>query len=220
MENNSLSQLKKINNAMLGYANDIVKVEKQNIINFFDGQKIPYIESYIDFLAEFGGSQSKFFQTYEFDCTFQEIKDIYLENAVYDPVPPNGYCIIANQIVEDWFMIENSTGMIFSAGELYDNAGKAIDANLAFKTIDDFLWMQLYATYQNEIVVDYSILRVNNADSYISEYLMEYKLLDLPYLQNSAYYLKNNKLYFKKSNNEIHVHTLSKSFSEQLQTNF
>ena len=98
MKDNSLTKVNKMNNLMLEYANDIVKVEKQTIINFFDEQKIPYMESYIDFLSKFGGNQSKFFQTYEFDCTFQEIKDIYLENAVYDPVPPNGYCIIAKNL--------------------------------------------------------------------------------------------------------------------------
>lgn len=217
MKDNSLTKVNKMNNLMLEYANDIVKVEKQTIINFFDEQKIPYMESYIDFLSKFGGNQSKFFQTYEFDCTFQEIKDIYLENAVYDPVPPNGYCIIANQIVEDWFMIENSTGKIFNSGDLYDENGKSLDAKLAFKTIDDFLWMQLFATYQNEFVIDYSSNRYSDIDNYISTFLKGYELLSLTYLNNITYYLKDKKLYFyQQGEYEIHIHTFKDEFYEQL----
>ena len=103
---------------MLEYSNDIVGINKQEIITFFEVKKIPYIRKYIEFLSQFGGNQSSLFQTYGFNCTFQEIKEIYLENALYDPVPPEGYCIIANQEVEDWFMIENSTGEIFNSGEI------------------------------------------------------------------------------------------------------
>lgn len=132
-------------------------------------------------------------------------------------MPPKGYCILANQEVEDWFMIENSSGKIFNSGELYDENGKSLDAELAFETIDDFLWMQLFATYQDKFLANYSSKKFDNINEYISLFLKGYELLYLPYLNNTIYYLKDNELYFYQQGTDIiHINTFTSEFFRQL----
>lgn len=52
-------------------------------------------------------------------------------------------------------------------GKLYDENGKSLDAKLAFETIDDFLWMQLFATYRKEFINNYASRKVNNINEYV-----------------------------------------------------
>ena len=216
MNPNKSSLIKKMNQLMLEYADDIVPVERKQVTDFFEEINISYREDYIDFLARFGGNYSKMFQRFEFDCTFQEIKEIYLENAVYDPVPPDGYCIIGNQLMADAFIIENDTGKIFNK---YPTEYKPIIGEADFENIDVFLWGFLYFTYLDNfkyqgytkvLAEELDILLPNN------------KLVEIGYWRLSVY-IKENKvyLYYKgtdsyKGDNEVFIHTLTDDFVKRL----
>lgn len=212
--------VKKMNEVMLKYVTDIVPVDREKVIQFFEQQNIPYRQDYIDFLARFGGNESQFFKTYEFVCTFQEIQEIYLENAVFDPIPPKGYCVIANQTVADWFIIENSTGKIYCAGDNYDENGICTNAQPVFESIDDFLWFQLFlSTYKNFTLSTskHPQEHVDNNETFFMTIFKENTLLKTDYLGGTHYFLQGNTLYFYRENENVYYsHTLSENFMRKL----
>ncbi len=200
---------------MLEYADDIVPVERKQVTDFFEEINISYREDYIDFLAKFGGNYSKMFQRFEFDCTFREISKIYLEERV-EELPSKGYCVIGNQLMADWFVIENSTGRIFND---YPTKDDPISDTAVFENIDIFLWGFLYFTYLDNfkyqgytkvLAEELDILLPNN------------KLVEIGYWRLSVY-IKENKvyLYYKgtdsyKGDNEVFIHTLTDDFVKRL----
>lgn len=188
--------VKKMNALMLEYADDIIAIERNHVIQFFDGIGISYRNDYIDFLSQFGGNYSKFFQTNEFNCTFSEIKELYLENAIYDPVPPKGYCFFSNQIVDDCYIIENTTGYIYKEG--YYDENKYIIGELLYESIDAFLWERLFLTYNEKISIKtIEQLDENNLDSYFRN-LDKHKLLSVSGWCQS--YFKEGVVYIHYSN--------------------
>ena len=197
------------NKKLLKYADDIVSINKEVIIDFFRENNINFNERYIDFLAKFGGNFSYFFRKFDFDCTFDSIKSIYLENSASDPLPSDKYCIISNHYILDWFIIEHSTGIIYCAGDIYNEDGICTNAELSFNSIDDFIWIQLYMTYLDKFLIDRkkSSLKKDNIDKYISEKEL-LDLLEIPYFNLKVLISKNKRkvyfYFFETESLEIH----------------
>lgn len=178
---------------MLKYADDIVSVDKNEIIHFFKERKITYRDDYIDFLAQFGGNYSRFFRTYNFNCTFQEIKEIYLEAQENDI--PEGYCVFGNQLVSDFYFIENKTGKIYN--ESYDEDDNFCFEKASFESINTFIWDLLYSISAKEIIIQRDIfenLSKFEVQNFLSE-VSEFQLFESGEF-NAKYYMKNNKVYF------------------------
>ncbi|WP_230658980.1 hypothetical protein [Psychrobacter sp. I-STPA10] len=209
MNPNKLSLIKKMNQLMLEYADDIVPVERKQVTDFFEEINISYREDYIDFLAKFGGNYSKMFQRFEFDCTFQEIKEIYLENAVYDPVPPDGYCIIGNQLMADAFIIENDTGKIFNK---YPTEYKPIIGKADFENIDIFLWWFLYGTYSDNFIANFSLHEnIVNLDKYLTSNRIEL------IFYGTKYFIDEGKVYiYYENSHKLYIHILTDDFVKRL----
>lgn len=198
-----------MNQLMLEYADDIVPVERKQVTDFFEEINISYREDYIDFLAKFGGNYSKMFQRFEFDCTFREISKIYLEERV-EELPSKGYCVIGNQLMADWFVIENSTGRIFND---YPTKDDPISDTAVFENIDIFLWWFLYFTYLNNFkYLETKKISAKNLDIL----LPRNKLVDIGYWRLSVY-IKENKVYlYYYDEDEVFIHTLTDDFVKRL----
>ncbi|WP_227429784.1 hypothetical protein [Psychrobacter sp. I-STPA6b] len=209
MNPNKSSLIKKMNQLMLEYADDIVPVERNRVVNFFKERNIPCRKDYIDFLARFGGNYSYFLKKYNFDCTFQEIKEIYLENAVYDPVPPDGYCIIGNQLIVDWFVIENSTGRIFND---YPTKDDPIIGKADFENIDIFLWWFLYGTYSDNFIANFSLHEnIVNLDKYLTSNRIEL------IFYGTKYFIDEGKVYiYYENSHKLYIHILTDDFVKRL----
>lgn len=201
--------VKKMNALMLEYA-DIVPVDRNQIIQFFQKKRIFYRDEYIDFLARFGGKQSEFFN--DFNCTFQEVSDVYFEEPEYE-LPPKGYGVFSVHSVESFFFIELATGEIYTT--TYAN-GRGVPDELAYYNIDAFIWHLLYFHYFHYFLKDREMHKDSsvNISNYFSQNYSNYELVKIRKEKN---YLKDNKLYFYTENrNEYFIHTLSDDFIQKL----
>ena len=198
-----------MNELILEYADDVVPVNRNIIVNFFKERNIPCRKDYIEFLARFGGNYSKMFQRFEFDCAFREIIKIYLEERV-EELHSKGYCVIGNQLMADWFVIENSTGRIFND---YPTKDEPISDTAVFDNIDVFLWWFLYFTYLNNFkYLETKKISAKNLDIL----LPRNKLVEIGYWRLSVY-IKENKVYlYYYDDDEVFIHTLTDDFVKRL----
>lgn len=193
---------------MLEYADDIVPVERKQVTDFFEEINISYREDYIDFLAKFGGNYSKMFQRFEFDCTFREISKIYLEERV-EELPSKGYCVIGNQLMADWFVIENSTGRIFND---YPTKDDPILDTAVFENIDIFLWWFLYGTYSDNFIANFS-LHENIVN--LAKYLTSNRIELIFY--GTKYFIDEGKVYiYYENSHKLYIHILTDDFVKRL----
>ena len=208
MNPNKSSLIKKMNQLMLEYADDIVPVERKQVIEFFEKMNIPCREDYIDFLAKFGGNYSKMFQRFEFDCTFREISKIYLEERV-EELPSKGYCVIGNQLMADWFVIENSTGRIFND---YPTKDDPISETAVFENIDIFLWWFLYGTYSDNFIANFSLHEnIVNLDKYLTSNRIEL------IFYGTKYFIDEGKVYiYYENSHKLYIHILTDDFVKRL----
>lgn len=213
MHPNKSLLLKKMNELILAYADDVVPVNRNIIVNFFKERNIPCRKDYIDFLARFGGNYSYFLQTGDFDCTFQEISEIYLEEPP-EEMPSNDYALISNHTFADFYFIEYSTGHIYRPS--IDIEGNYIFKYYSYKDIDSFLWCQLYYTYYKEFTTQV-IHQLTDAE--LNRFFIDYHdylLVGFPDSTAGSYF-KDNKIYAHTSNtNIIEEHILSDDFVRKL----
>ncbi|WP_227429785.1 hypothetical protein [Psychrobacter sp. I-STPA6b] len=215
MHPNKSLLLKKMNELILAYADDVVPVDRNIIVNFFKERNIPCRKDYIDFLARFGGNYSYFFRSEGsgYDCTFQEISEIYLEEPP-EEMPSNDYALISNHTFADFYFIEYSTGHICQPYS--DNEGNWTYEYYSYKDIDSFLWCQLYYTYYKNFTTE---IIHHLTDAELNKFFIDYHdylLVGFPDC-TAGNYFKDNRIYGHSSNtNIIREYILSDEFLRKL----
>ncbi|PNK61350.1 hypothetical protein [Psychrobacter sp. FDAARGOS_221] len=69
---------------LISYADDIVPVDRQEIIDFFESENAPYRDDHVDYLARFGGNNfTKFLSSQDVNFTFKKIKELYQDTKDY-----------------------------------------------------------------------------------------------------------------------------------------
>ncbi len=202
-----------MNKLMLEYADDIISVDRNEVIQFFKQQDIPCRDNYIEFLVRFGGNQSKFFGDY--NCTFQEISEIYLEEPKED-LPPKNFCVIMNHTFADFFYIDYETGKICQ--DDFDLS------NYHFGSIDEFLWLRLFFEYY-EFFSEKTIQKMSSSE--LEEFFLDNTKKNLVNCAkntgslcgfNEAYLFKNNSIYvYFQNSGEIKKYKLNKEFINKLE---
>ncbi|SUD90613.1 hypothetical protein [Psychrobacter phenylpyruvicus] len=184
-----------ITERLISYADDIVPVNRQEIIDFFESENAPYREDHVDFLARFGGNHfTAFLKNQNANFSFQEIKELYQADKDYpDEVElAEGCCHFANPYVDNWYCIEQATGIIYR--EAVDEDNNPILSEVVWCNIKSLLFMSsLY--YLDRVGTRLSI-KDNLTDEFVQIFQDENRGYRLDMSLYGAYYIKEDMFYY------------------------
>ncbi|WP_201510394.1 hypothetical protein [Psychrobacter alimentarius] len=180
---------------LLSFADDIVAVDRQEVIDFFESENAPYRDDHVEFLTRFGGNNFTAFLKKQ-DCffDFSTVKGLYEDDKDFpdDVELQEGSCHFANPFYSNFLCIEQSTGIIYR--EEVDETGNPVLNEIVWCDIKSFLFMaSLY--YLEKISIKLS------HDSYIANsWITDFKQSNEAYLldvndSDMAYYLKEDMFY-------------------------
>ena len=202
---------------LLSFADDIVPVDKQDVIDFFKSQNAPYRDDHVEFLTRFGCNNfTAFFKNQ--DCYFDlsTIKSLYEEDKEFpdDIELQKGCCHFANPFYSNFLCIEQSTGIIYR--EEVDETGNPVLNEIVWCDIKSFLFMaSLYYLEKNSIKLSHDS---KIANSWITDFKQsnEAYLLDVND-SDMAHYLKEDMFYcLSKERSYLITYKLYTGFCEEL----
>ena len=202
---------------LLSFADDIVAVDKQEVVDFFESENAHYRDDHVDFLARFGGNNfTDFLRQQNVNFSFSAIKHIYKEDEYFpdDIELKGGCCHFTNPFYSNFLYIEQSTGIIYR--EEVDETGNPVLNEIVWCDIKSFLFMaSLY--YLENIAIEISLDK-NLTDEYVLDFQKEnqrHKILACSY--SMEYYLKEDLFYcFSPSRNYLFTYKLYTEFCEEL----
>lgn len=93
---------------LLSFADDIVAVDKQEVIDFFESENAPYRDDHVEFLTRFGGNNFTAFLKKQ-DCffDFSTVKGLYEDDKDFpdDVELQEGCCHFANPFYSNFLCI-------------------------------------------------------------------------------------------------------------------
>ncbi|WP_066805720.1 SMI1/KNR4 family protein [Moraxella oblonga] len=181
--------------ALLSYANNIVPVDKQEILDFFISNNLPYHDEYIDFLAQFGGARTEFFDAINLNCTFQEIKEIYIEDHPDNAIPPN-FSYFGTNDFSGIFCISKETGEIYE--QKLNDKYEPVLGEIYCYDVWSLVFASLLKTYKNFINKNQPIISEISENQKIDFRYINKKLL-LNDIQNPTmeyYFDYNNSILY------------------------
>ena len=196
------------------YAHDsIVHENKFNILNFFNRNHIFYRDDHVNFLSQFGGAETKFFNSIGINCTFNQIKELYIEGHS-DNTLLSGFAYFG---VDDVgvLCISQETGKIYY--QKIDEDENPSLGELCFCNIKSFLFISLLS-YLNVFAKEKSFKKNLKQDEIfdIEKKLSSHFLEDIQDEQ-MKYFLKNNTLYsLNYEKGYVYQHELSLDFYKKL----
>ena len=203
---------------LLSFSDDIVAVDRQEVIDFFESENAPYCDDHVDFLARFGGNNFTAFLKRQ-DCyfDFSTIKSLYEDDKEFpdDVELQKGCCHFTNPFYSNFLYIEQSTGIIYR--EEVDETGNPVLNEIVWCDIKSFLFMtSLY--YLENIAIEISLDK-NLTDEYVSDFQKEnqrHKILACSY--SMEYYLKEDLFYcFSPSRNYLFTYKFYAKHYEKLE---
>ncbi len=203
---------------LLSFADDIVPVDKQDVIDFFKSQNAPYRDDHVEFLTRFGGNNfTAFLRQQNVNFSFSAIKHIYKEDEYFpdDIELKGGCCHFAVPDFDNPCCIEQSTGIIYR--EEVDETGNPVLNEIVWCDIKSFLFMaSLY--YLENIAIEISLDK-NLTDEYVSDFQKENQRHKIPACSYSMeYYLKEDLFYcFSPSRNYLFTYKLYAEHYEKLE---
>lgn len=203
--------------AILSYADDIVSIDKKEILDFFIKNNFEYRDDYIEFLSKFGGAQCKFLHDLSLDCSFKTIKSGYA-NIKEGFLIPEGTSYFAIPYFDDHYFIETKTGIIYR--EAWDNDGNIKIGDIYAYDILSFTFVALLF-YENEFserILNKEKINQNEIEK-IEKELCLYHLNDIRD-PNMRFYLKDNILYTIDFNSKnLYGNKLNFDFLEKIYRN-
>ncbi len=193
-----------ITEQLLSFADDIVPVDKQDVIDFFESQNAPYLDDHVEFLTRFGGNNFTAFLKSQ-DCYFDlsTIRGLYEDDKEFpdDVELQKGCCHFANSFYSNFLCIEQSTGIIYreevdETGNpvLVDETGNPVLNEIVWCDIKSFLFMaSLY-------YLDKLSSKLPHDSKIADDCINDFQLVNKPYLldindSDMAYYLNEDKFY-------------------------
>ncbi len=203
--------------ALLNYANSIVSVDKQEVLDFFVKNNLPYHNEHINFLAQFGGARTEFFDAINLNCTFQEIKEIYIEGHPDNAIPPNCAYFGTNDIA-GIFCISKETGEIYEQ-KLNDKYDPVL-GEIYCHDVWSLTFISLFKKYSN-LVSDQSFLLENISNTHIDDFRnnsIKFFLNDVKSIDMEYYFDYENFIIYSLNNerNYIFKDVLTKDFISKI----
>lgn len=202
---------------LLSFADDIVAVDKQEVIDFFESENAPYRDDHVEFLTRFGGNNFTDFLKKQ-DCffDFSTVKGLYEDDKDFpdDVELQKGCCHFANPFYSNFLCIEQSTGIIYR--EEVDETGNPVLNEIVWCDIKSFLFMaSLY--YLKNVGT-----RLSVEEKLLNETILSFQKENEAYILNvpspyMAYYLKKGIFYaLSKASKFLITTKLNPIFCEQL----
>lgn len=137
-------------NKLEKYANDIIPIDRSNVVDFFIKRNSNYRKDYIDFISRYGGNNSVFFKKIGMDCSFATIKDLYLcDDNCIEKTLPDDCCHFSENNLADNYCINNTNGSIYE--DDFDDYENPCCGELVYGDISDVIAHGLMISYLKKI---------------------------------------------------------------------